>query len=642
MKKRCFTTLAFAQILFAAQLASAQTVAEETSLDPITVTSSLIEKRSSETGRNITIVKGEAFAELPVHSVDELLKYVPGIEIQARGPQGSQSDITLRGGTFQQVLVIIDGIRVNDPNTGHFSSYIPIVPAQIDRIEVLKGASSAIYGSDAVGGVINIITKSFSAAKQHKNTLQAQVSAGGYNYKSLHAGGFLQKNNFSADAGVLTNHSDGVAQRGIRGYFHNTSAAVGLKYLIHPYFHIAYRAAYDTRDFAAQNFYTTFASDTASEVVNSWWHQLRAGYEKGSSKVTLDAGYKFLQDEFLFTPHATPNNNKSTLLQSQLTYHQQVAEGSAIVTGFSFQQKSINSNDRGMHTINVAAPFISLVQHIGAYMMIQPSARLELIGKNKPELIPQLTFSYKHNDLQLRASGGKTIRDADFTERYNNYNKTQVKSGRIGNPGLLPERAWNYEAGADWFYKSKLKVSGTFFQRFHTKLIDWINTPYANMPRKDNLVTNGVYALAKNISEVNTTGFESDIQYSNRISEKQNMQINAGLIWLYSKTSEAQTSFYINSHARFIGNFMALYNYGPVALSLTGIYKTRQPQEASAINAYVSKDYFLLNARASYSILQNKLAAFVQADNVFDRTYSDLLGTPMPGRWLQGGISFKM
>ncbi|HUN04667.1 MAG TPA: Plug domain-containing protein, partial [Niabella sp.] len=71
-------------------------------LDPVTITSSMAEKRSSETGRNITIIKGEYFTKLPVNSVDELLKFIPGIEIQSRGPQGSQSDITIRGGTFQQ------------------------------------------------------------------------------------------------------------------------------------------------------------------------------------------------------------------------------------------------------------------------------------------------------------------------------------------------------------------------------------------------------------------------------------------------------------------------------------------------------------------------------------------------------------
>ncbi len=105
-----------------------------------------------------------------MQSIDELLRYVPGVEVQSRGPMGTQADFTIRGGTFQQVLVILDGIRLNDPLTGHFSSYIPISPAEIDRIEVLKGASSAIYGTEAVGGVIHIISKTFATKETNQRT----------------------------------------------------------------------------------------------------------------------------------------------------------------------------------------------------------------------------------------------------------------------------------------------------------------------------------------------------------------------------------------------------------------------------------------------------------------------------------------
>src|SRR5215203_3727152 len=142
---------------------------KEIALDPVTITSSLSSVTASKTGRNIIVIKGDEFLKLPVNSIDELLRYVPGIEIQARGPMGAQSDIVLRGGTFQQVLVIVDGIRINDPLTGHFNSYIPIAPAEIERIEILKGASSAIYGSEAVGGVIQVITKSFAAKRDQKS-----------------------------------------------------------------------------------------------------------------------------------------------------------------------------------------------------------------------------------------------------------------------------------------------------------------------------------------------------------------------------------------------------------------------------------------------------------------------------------------
>lgn len=638
MKKRLITLAALAQVFSIQSL-----MAQEQTLDPVTVTSSLTEKRASETGRNITIIPGDDISKLPVHSLDELLKYIPGVEVQSRGPQGSQSDISMRGGTYQQVLVILDGLRLNDPNTGHFSAYIPITPAQIDRIEVLKGASAAIYGSDAVGGVINIITKAASPSRQkNKKIVQAQVAAGEYNLANTAIGGFLQSGRLSVDAGILSNHSTGVLQRGIRGFFHNTSASAGIGYQLNDYWNIMARSSYDNRHFAAQNFYTTFASDTATEQVSSRWHQVKLGYKKNRSKLSLDAGYKTLNDEYAFNTASAANQNTSKLFQTLLLYQQGLGNGSVLSTGFNYQNRVIRSNDRGNHSLNIAAPFASFSQQIGRYFNILPSVRVEFIGVNKAELLPQLNTSFHINDVQLRASGGRTIRDADFTERYNNYNKALVKSGSIGNPWLVPEVSWTYEAGFDWFFQSKLRLSTTFFQRFHSRLIDWVTTPYTDMPRKDNLDATGTYALAKNIAEVNTTGWETDIQYTNLFGSNQKLVLNGGLLWLYSQSSEANPSFYISSHARFLSNFNLQYEWGNAAISFTGIYKKRKPQQAPAISAFVSKDYFVLNGRASYHFIKNRLGVFVQVDNIFDRTYSDLLGAVMPGRWLQGGLNFRL
>src|SRR5688572_27153878 len=114
-------------------------------LNPVTITSSRTAQKVNQTGRNITVLNGKLFEQLPVHSLDELLKYVPGVEIQQRGPAGAQSDIVIRGGTFQQVLVLLDGIKINDPVTGHFSSYMPVTPYEIERIEILRGPAAAIY-----------------------------------------------------------------------------------------------------------------------------------------------------------------------------------------------------------------------------------------------------------------------------------------------------------------------------------------------------------------------------------------------------------------------------------------------------------------------------------------------------------------
>lgn len=610
----------------------------ETELDPVTVTASLQPVTASATGRNIIVIKGEQFSKLPVHSLDELLRYVPGAEVQMRGPMGAQSDIVLRGGTFQQVLVIIDGIRINDPNTGHFNSYIPIAPAEIERIEVLKGASSAIYGAEAVGGVIHIITKTFAAKQGQKSKqLTAQGSAGQYGLLNGQLGGFYQNGNTAIAGGVLSNNATGQQQRGTRGFFHNTSASASINQFIHKNWNVSFRTALDRRDFAAQNFYTTFKSDTANEKVNSFWNQVRLSYAKLHHNFSFDIGYKATNDTYAFNTAAPANSNKSNLLQGLAVYNWDAGDKTTITTGAQWVNKKMKSNDRGDHTLNQAGTFLILAQKIGDHFNLNPAMRFEWNERSGWEVVPQINLSYKLPYWQLRGSAGKTIRDADFTERFNNYNKTLVTSGSIGNPDLVSERSLSYEAGADFFGIKNMKIAATAFHQHFTQLIDFVNTPYDEMPRKTNLSPTGTYALAKNIARVNSTGFETDIEYTKQFDNKHQLSATVGWIWIDSKSDNAAPSFYVSSHAKFLTNFNIQYAIHWFSISVNGLYKDRNAQISTPINADLSKDYFLLNVQLQAYVYKNKLSIFGEADNAFDKRYSDLLGSKMPGRWIMGG-----
>ena len=611
-------------------------------LNPITITSSLQPIPASRTGRNITSISGESFHKLPVHSLDELLRYVPGVEVQQRGPAGSQADIVLRGGTFQQVLIILDGLRLNDPNTGHFNAYIPIAPVEIERIEILKGAASAIYGSEAVGGVIHIITKAFAAKKnQAKKQLAVEGTAGEYQLFNASAGGFFQQKNTAVGAGILTNNSIGQQQRGQRGFFNNHTGSISLKQFISDKWSIAIRSGYDERKFGAQNFYTTFVSDTANEKVVSNWNQAAIQFAQGKHTVTLDAGYKNVQDLFQYNSRSTPNNNRSKLLQLLLSDHYQLSDKTAISTGLQYQNKHISSNDRGSHTVDHAAAFVVLNQQWKKFSM-SPSVRIDHNELRGTEFVPQINLSYNVNKWQLRASAGKTIRDADFTERYNNYNKAFVSGGSIGNPGLVAERSFSYEAGTDYFAGKNLKLSASVFQRRQSDLIDFITTPYANMPRKTNLSPTGTYALATNIAKVTTSGLEMDVQFNKTFNNQHAIASTLGLLWMDSKGSNTTPSFYISSHAKFLTNFSFEYSNNIFALSSTGIYKHRTAKAATAIQARVNADFFMMNSKLSVFVWKKKAAVFVEVDNMFDKVSSDLLGTQLPGRWLMVGMKLNI
>lgn len=634
--KKMLTLLGLATLHFSVN-------AQESGLNPVTVTSSLSPIKASETGRNITVIKGEQLAKQPIFSIDDLLKYIPGVEVQQRGPMGAQADIVIRGGTFQQVLVVLDGIRLNDPLTGHFSSYIPIAVAEIDRVEVLYGAASAIYGTEAVGGVIHVVTKTFQNNKNTSKQFEAQFTGGDYGLFNVNLGGVYKKGKHIVGGGINSNNTMGQPQRGTNGYVHNNTGSLSYATALSKNINLAARMAYDDRDFAAQNFYTSFKSDTAYEQVKTWWNHIQLQYEKGNDKLSFNAGYKKVNDYYKFNSVAAANENDASLLQGQLVYNRKLKGNDLFTTGLQYINKHIASNDRGNHTVTQIGLFAILQKQLGKHIFTNTALRYDNSDAFKSKLTTQVNTSYKFKNAQLRFSIGNTIRDADFTERYNNYGKALVSSGSIGNANLTAEQSLSYEIGADYWIKNNWKFTASWFKREQSDLIDFVTTPYANMPRKDNLSPTGVYALALNISKVNTAGLELSTQYSKSWG-KHSLMVSLGSTWMQSRSADttSKTSFYINSHATFLLNYNLQYSYKNWSIAANGLYKERGEMAATVINAAISSNYFVANVKLGYTFLKQQCQAFVQVNNFYDKSYSDLLGSIMPKRWISGGLRFKL
>ena len=162
-------------------------------VDTVTVKSARVPMTIAQTGRNISLLRPKEIRRAPYTSLDDLLQYVPGIEVQSRNAFGAQGDITMRGATFSQVMVLVDGMKLNDPLTGHFNHAIPVATAEIERIEVLRGAAAAIYGADAVGGVINVVTKSYQPDRNDYTEIEGQVNYGDHSLLLGRQGFALQR-----------------------------------------------------------------------------------------------------------------------------------------------------------------------------------------------------------------------------------------------------------------------------------------------------------------------------------------------------------------------------------------------------------------------------------------------------------------
>jgi vitamin B12 transporter len=615
--------------------------AQEKHLDTIVITSSLQAQHERETGRNMVTIQGADLRKLPVTSVDEVLRYLPGVEVQQRGPQGSQADIIIRGGTFQQVLVMIDGVRLNDPLTGHFNGYIPLHLSEIERIEILKGAAASIHGSDAIGGVINILTKTARHSEQdRKHAWSAGWEAGEFGLLNADAWWRMHGAKTSVSAGLVRQHADGQPLRGTRGFFNNRSLSLAIGHQFNERWRMSFRSAADLRDFNAQNFYTTFASDTARERVDAYWQQLQVSGRMKGFTLHADVAFKMLEDEYSFRPAVIPNLNKTRQLVTQVYGIIPAGNRTTLTTGVQFIDKRIRSNDRGNHDLPHAAVYLVATHRLPKGFHLNESLRYDWDGNYGSVIVPQINASWTSGRLTLRASTGKGIRDADFTERFNNYNKSVVSSGSIGNPDLRTERSWSHEAGADYRLADWLKLSATMFRRDQRDLIDWTPTPYAQMPRKSNLVQGATYALATNLYSVQTRGFELDMRIDRQFDQRNRLLVMTGLLWLNSEDADKTPSFYISSHARFLFNSTLAYMSGNFDFSVQNLYKRRNAQTASAISSQLDRVYFLTNVKVRYKFPKIHSSVFVQSYNLFDRSFSDLLGARMPGRWVSFGMQF--
>lgn len=162
------------------------------SLDTTVVSSNRLQDKYKETGKTVVVLTSKDIEQYAVNSIEDLLQDVAGVNLNSRGGFGVQSDIGLRGSTFSQVLVLIDNQRLNDGLTGHFNNNIPIALSEIDRIEIINGPSGVSYGSDAVGGVIHIKTKTYTAVPKYQFNFGGKLAFG-------------QDKFFNSDMGVFLN-----------------------------------------------------------------------------------------------------------------------------------------------------------------------------------------------------------------------------------------------------------------------------------------------------------------------------------------------------------------------------------------------------------------------------------------------------
>ncbi|PCJ65189.1 MAG: hypothetical protein COA58_10010 [Bacteroidetes bacterium] len=626
-------------------------VAAQQNLDSVLVSASRLEVKKYESGKNITLISQAQISQLPISTVDELLQYVGGINVNSRGGFGVQADIGMRGSTFSQVLILIDNQRINDPLTAHFNSNIPIPLSEIHHIEIIRGSAAASFGADAVGGIIHVKTKAYQNMWEDEHSgMSGNVAFGQQNLTMTDLGVQQQNKRFGFSAAMKSTYSPGEQHvnpnftnfgRGDSLYNNHFDLKTYTAAMTYRKGHMkAYvRAGTDYRDFAAKYFYTASSFDESVERVKAYWTQAAVIYAGHQSKTELNISYRNNSDSFTFNPLFTSNVHTTERLNATLSQSRQL-NSIALSYGFQIDDQTIVSTDRGNHNLSTYAAFLLAHKKINK-LSINGGLRLENSEKIGTQIVPQINLALPYKNLVFRSSIGRSIRQADFTERFTSYLIPSLTPGRnVGNPDLKAESAYSFDIGVDAYINDHWQITNTVFARQSTNLIDYILTPSSEISNLTNLKDSASYLYANNISEAFTFGNELGLKYT---YEMKNGMVRADLNYTFIQTNtpDSVISKYVANHPihNINGNLNITY-YG-FGINIGGALITRNAEAVEAINANIKNQYTVLNAKISYRSKLFPASIYLDVRNILDTQYQEILGARMPSRWIMAGINWN-
>lgn len=529
---------------------------ESIRLDSIIIQGGRLPSSLFSEGKQISILSQQDMRAIPASSLDELLAYVTGVHVTTRNSFGAQADIGIRGSTYGQILVLIDGQRMNDPLTGHFNSNLSLPIQQINRIEIIRGPASASYGSDAMGGVIAISTNTYvnyiqmSAAsssvdktnevvmednKRSKNSTtfasNAALKMGSYGSswqyldvdkktRRLIVGGYAMNTAIEGEKRANPNTLDIFsAPANYMSFYNQQSAGISSVFKWTDTWTQYLRLGYDQRDFNAKYFYTISPYDESVEDVQRRWVQFSSRKHFSSSYIELDGMIQETKDVFTFNPLFIPNEHTTIQSQAHLNWVGKNRDETLNYTaGVQLLQKKITSTDRGNHA-NLGYGIYAIIRR-SAYVnkdFLQSihttsSIRADYHDTYALKWIPQLSINVITKLGGFRSSAGKSIRSADFTELYVSHNLPLISSGRnVGNPTLEAEESWSVDLNYTSNEYANIRYEAGTYYRISEKLIDYVYTPANLVTQRVTLDPNGYYFYPQNISEGTTFGVEQSM-----------------------------------------------------------------------------------------------------------------------------------
>ena len=567
----------------------------------------------AESPRSIEVLP-VAPMKLAAESPQDLLREDSSIFLQQRGAGGGQSDLVLRGGSFEQTLVLLNGFRINDAQTSHHNLDLPVPLEAMDSIQVLQGAGSTLHGVDALSGVVDFLT----AAPDH-DSLWLRAGEGSFqaNEESLLAN--ATRDRWSGRATTDRNFSTGfMTDRDYR----NEDASAESWYGSHFGVSDLLIAASD-RSFGANQFYGDYPS---WERTKGWFASARQ--ELGAHTVAA-FGYRRHTDEFVLfrdDPAIYENNHIDGSWQASVRHTVKLPAGSLLLMGLESDGDSIHSNNLGLHARNRGAGYVDVdLSPAKARWNLSGGAREEIFsGGPQTAFSPQLDGSFRLTpQLKLRASGGYGFRIPTYTDLYYSDPST------LGNPRLKPESAWTGDFGVDFVPSTQFSLSATGFYSQQHDTIDYVRSPNFPNPFLPPSCTAANTWCAANLNGLHFAGVESTLTWIP--ARRHTIRI------AWTALHGAQTALH-GLQSEYVFNYPVENIHASWAAGLgRSIVLTNAVQ---LVQRYQQTVYPVWNATLARDT--GKLRPYIRLENLSNTGYQEITGVNMPPRTFMGGFAFEL
>ena len=623
-------------------------------LDEVSVTGSRAPLTRSQAARMVTVLERADIQQAPVHSINDLLKLAVGVDVRQRSPIGAQTDISVRGGTQEQIIVLLNGINICDPQTGHNTLDLPCDLSDIQRIEVLEGPAARIYGTSSLVGAINIVTKGdpSPASPIGEELLLLRAEGGSHGYANAAARILLPpyREGWGGSASASYARSDGYSRSkagslnsdysGAKAFYQGHYAANALSLNWH--FGIADKGWGSSTAYASPK----WQADDQYEHTTKLTAALQASVKSGAVSLHPTVYWNQHQDRYEGYRNRTDlmpyNYNRTDVFGLQLNSHFDWSLGRTALGAELRNENLVSGNlgepltrphaiygtDRdytlGLNRTNISA----YAEHNVLLQNLTVSAGFVVVKNTwadmNPTIYPGIDASLRlGSHWKLHASYNTSLRMPSFTEM---YYKLQ---GYKADPHLKPEEMSAVELGAS-LHQSPFTLHLALWHHHGRNMIDWIMD-----------TSQGAEAAWQSVNHtrLNSIGLETSAQLSIL-----NSQLSISYSYIHQE-KDLQPGIVSQYALEYLRHKLVVGARVPIVSHLTLDANLRWQDRAGqytdfdgSANDY--RPYALVDARLSWQHPAYEL--YLKANNLLDTSYRDYGLVPQPGRWLIAGVTVRL